>query len=314
MIPVRNGVVATLSQYGCWVRADAYALAGTLYLRTNPQRSFDTREEGPHVIIYEIEHWFDEAEHYGTLIALPGNWEGDLDLDRDTQAKIKAPIIPPATCPEVDSLSTLLDAIGADLSTFLDDTALRRRKTYDREEVRELLHQTAEGMASARLRLEDLRNANDQLRSSGRHWRVQHGALAADWEKAAAALREWKCDSCGGSGIYRQAWSKAHPEGFECTCKRCGGTKLHPVAAAALGIPVPVAKPETIDPREQRATELQALVNANLARLSPASTDSEIEAVVRSFLPEGWQWLPVTTIGGPPQIMLTQFDSSEMVR
>lgn len=53
-------------------------------------------------------------------------------------------------------------------------------------------------------------------------------------EALEAALMLWKCDSCGGAGIYRQPYSKAHPQGFEGPCTRCDKSGLHPIARKAL--------------------------------------------------------------------------------
>jgi len=46
-----------------------------------------------------------------------------------------------------------------------------------------------------------------------------------------AALEQWKCPACGGSGFYT-GYSHQAPEGR--LCSKCEGLGLHPVASAAL--------------------------------------------------------------------------------
>ena len=45
-----------------------------------------------------------------------------------------------------------------------------------------------------------------------------------------AALEQWKCPGCGGTGSYRG--QEVAPGGI--VCRKCDGHKLHPVAFAAL--------------------------------------------------------------------------------
>lgn len=106
-------------------------------------------------------------------------------LSIDAQAKAEAPPVPPETCPMVDSLSTLMDAIAGDIATFREGMSYGSRKTIAKDEVMEILLQTEQGIASARLKFEDLRNANEQLRTSGRFWRIRFRALAKQREAAA---------------------------------------------------------------------------------------------------------------------------------
>ncbi|USM11504.1 hypothetical protein vBCbaSRXM_59 [Citromicrobium phage vB_CbaS-RXM] len=96
----------------------------------------------------------------------------------DDLAKSKAPPVPEETCPACDRLSVQLDAIGGDLETYLEDTRSRKRRTVDRAEMEDLLHQTVQNLARARRLVEELRVSNEALRASGRYWRVAHRELA----------------------------------------------------------------------------------------------------------------------------------------
>lgn len=53
-----------------------------------------------------------------------------------------------------------------------------------------------------------------------------------------AALEQWKCPACGGSGIYQdKGFRGANKKVFiiaNVPCKKCGGNGLHPIANAAL--------------------------------------------------------------------------------
>jgi len=49
-------------------------------------------------------------------------------------------------------------------------------------------------------------------------------------EKLWAALRQWKCDECGGSGEYGE-----RPDRTATVCPECEGVGRHPIARAALG-------------------------------------------------------------------------------
>lgn len=71
-------------------------------------------------------------------------------------------------------------------------------------------------------------------------------------ERLREALRQWKCDACGGSGKYLNRWMddkywppKPREELVECT--RCKGSGLHPTAAAALGDAKPTGPTYTED-------------------------------------------------------------------
>lgn len=96
----------------------------------------------------------------------------------DAEAKSQAPEVPPETCPICDALRELVGALSDDLTTFCEGMNYNRRSTIDKADVREIVHQTVEGMATVRLRIEELRNANDMLRNSGRYWRMRARALA----------------------------------------------------------------------------------------------------------------------------------------
>lgn len=78
MICARNGVEAYLVEYGRWVMTDAYLLAGQLILRTSAERYDEPFGTQAQVRVTRVEHWFDPARDYGTLIVLPGDWEGDF--------------------------------------------------------------------------------------------------------------------------------------------------------------------------------------------------------------------------------------------
>lgn len=79
MICTRNGVLATLEEYGDARIADAYVVGGMLILRTTAQpiRS-GYHHSGPRVTVDRIHHWFDERRNYGVMIVLAGDWSGEL--------------------------------------------------------------------------------------------------------------------------------------------------------------------------------------------------------------------------------------------
>jgi len=64
-------------------------------------------------------------------------------------------------------------------------------------------------------------------------------------EIALAALKQWKCPACGGSGKYEHHGQRGefertgrelepHPEHRITDCKKCGGDGLHPIARDAI--------------------------------------------------------------------------------
>jgi hypothetical protein len=60
-------------------------------------------------------------------------------------------------------------------------------------------------------------------------------------ERLEAALRQWHCDACGGSGEYLNNWignDAVTGKPIQCqqlvNCRRCRGGKLHPIAQEAL--------------------------------------------------------------------------------
>lgn len=79
MIATKNGVVAELAEYGCTINTDAYMLGDVLILRTSANRAYGALSmPESNIIVNRIEHWFDERKDYGTMIVLPGDWEGSL--------------------------------------------------------------------------------------------------------------------------------------------------------------------------------------------------------------------------------------------
>lgn len=97
----------------------------------------------------------------------PSTWER-LEANR--------PPLPYETCPPIDQLSTLADAISADIGTVREGLE-RSRSSIAREAGAELLD-TEANLASLRLQLEDLRTSNEQLRTSARYWRGAARELA----------------------------------------------------------------------------------------------------------------------------------------
>lgn len=89
-----------------------------------------------------------------------------------------APEYPAETCPQIDSLQVLCTAVSADLSLVSDAV-----EASDSEYLRDL--GTADDVSNAQAgletivqRLEFLREANDQLRRSGRYWHAAARRLA----------------------------------------------------------------------------------------------------------------------------------------
>ncbi len=75
---------------------------------------------------------------------------------------------PPNTCPQIDRLSLQFDAVSGDLETFRDNVLEFRDAEPD--EVAEIIAQTIDGLQSARVQLERLREANEALRECGKYW------------------------------------------------------------------------------------------------------------------------------------------------
>jgi hypothetical protein len=109
-------------------------------------------------------------------------------MTRDERAKLAAPTVPPETCPTVDRLSTRLDAIDGDLELFREGLLEGKRKTCERDDVVDMLLEAESNLAGARLIAEELRNANDQLRESGRYWRGVAKGRAEELEALIAAV------------------------------------------------------------------------------------------------------------------------------
>lgn len=84
----------------------------------------------------------------------------------------------------VDRLSALLDAISGDLQRIREEMSLCGQRATKADllgritEWEEELLSADSAMAGGRLRLEELRLANDQLRRSSYYWRCAADALA----------------------------------------------------------------------------------------------------------------------------------------
>lgn len=79
MICTRNGVLATLEEYGDARIADAYVVDDMLILRTTAQPiGPGCGHGGARVRVHRIHHWFDERRDYGVMIVKAGDWEGQL--------------------------------------------------------------------------------------------------------------------------------------------------------------------------------------------------------------------------------------------
>lgn len=87
-------------------------------------------------------------------------------------AKIEAaaPPVPPETCPAIDFALLLTDSIQGDLGTMREGMQFTRRKTVPKDELIDDLLDREAGLSGLKLRLEELRTANDQLRRSGAYW------------------------------------------------------------------------------------------------------------------------------------------------
>ena len=92
-------------------------------------------------------------------------------MTRDECAKLHAPRVPPETCPIAESLQATLGGLSADIGLFREEIEDSKRKTWPCEEVEERLVYFEQLLAGLRLRIEELRLANEQLRESGRYWR-----------------------------------------------------------------------------------------------------------------------------------------------
>jgi hypothetical protein len=89
--------------------------------------------------------------------------------DSWNRIKEKAPNpLPPETCPRIDSLSVLADAISSDISIVRESLA-RSNSSIAKEAATDLLD-TEMNLASLRLRLEELRLNNAMLRSNSFYW------------------------------------------------------------------------------------------------------------------------------------------------
>lgn len=99
-------------------------------------------------------------------------------MDHLADLESAAPFYPPETCPRIDSAVNLVDAIMADLALVRDGLAASRCKSV--HHMVDDISDARSNLATVIERLEDLRAANDQLRNSGRYWRLAARQLAAD--------------------------------------------------------------------------------------------------------------------------------------
>lgn len=59
--------------------------------------------------------------------------------------------------------------------------------------------------------------------------------------------------------------------------------------------------------RDGRAASLERKVNRELANLHPAATEAEVEAVITALVPDTWEWVEATHVGGPRSIAFTRY-------
>lgn len=64
--------------------------------------------------------------------------------------------------------------------------------------------------------------------------RCKVGELSALLQEIVKMVETFTCPACGGSGMYRQKWSKMYPDGYETMCRKCEGQGLHPTATAII--------------------------------------------------------------------------------
>jgi hypothetical protein len=69
-----------------------------------------------------------------------------------------------------------------------------------------------------------------------------------------------------------------------------------------------MARAETrADRLEAYANELQGRINKQLAALPYVRDQSAFEAIMRQMLPDDWEYVEATAIGGPRKIMITRY-------
>lgn len=54
-----------------------------------------------------------------------------------------------------------------------------------------------------------------------------------------------------------------------------------------------------------KVIEVQERANTALKAMSPPFNPAEMERIIGEHVPEGWAWVETTTVGGPPQIVIT---------
>jgi hypothetical protein len=90
---------------------------------------------------------------------------GDL-----AKMKAAAPRIPEETCPTIDTLREVVGGVGDSLDTIRDQVERSRARTLKSEGILDEFHDLGALIAGVKLRLEDLRTDNDQLRRSSYFW------------------------------------------------------------------------------------------------------------------------------------------------
>lgn len=59
---------------------------------------------------------------------------------------------------------------------------------------------------------------------------------------------------------------------------------------------------------ETRTRQIQNAVNTALSELGPRAGQHQVDAIIGSMVPDGWEWLDKSAIGGPLQIVITRYD------
>jgi hypothetical protein len=60
----------------------------------------------------------------------------------------------------------------------------------------------------------------------------------------------------------------------------------------------------------KRARSIEARVNAELAKLGPQFpdfSDPRMDEIISSLVPDNWDWIDVTRVGGPPELRLVGY-------
>ena len=69
----------------------------------------------------------------------------------------------------------------------------------------------------------------------------------------------------------------------------------------------PFGHEEPAEHVDERASQLQERINGYLAQLAPTATEEEFATVLAPLVPEGWEWVEATSLGGPRQIRFTRY-------